>query len=111
MKIVVSNATEKTMQGIFDEIAYSMKFPNYYGHNYDAFLECVSDLSWSPSGVDNISYHIELHVSENKGSSITEDIEKLYTIKSWIEESIRDKIAAYGEARSVTVEIIQNGIP
>lgn len=27
----------------------AMRFPDYYGHNWDAFEECVRDLGWAPT--------------------------------------------------------------
>ena len=27
----------------------AMSFPDYYGHNWDAFDECITDLSWLPA--------------------------------------------------------------
>lgn len=29
--------------------AETMSFPNYFGRNWDAFEECINDLSWAPA--------------------------------------------------------------
>lgn len=35
-----------TLDDFFREISCSMRFPNYFGWNWDAFDECITDLDW-----------------------------------------------------------------
>ena len=35
-----------TLDGFFQEISSSMRFPNYFGWNWAAFDECITDLEW-----------------------------------------------------------------
>ncbi len=34
------------MSSLFDEWAAALQFPYYFGHNWDAFDECIADLGW-----------------------------------------------------------------
>ena len=36
----------RTVQGVFDEFAAAFQFPYYFGENWPAFGECLTDLSW-----------------------------------------------------------------
>jgi len=35
-----------TREAFFDESAAALQFPYYFGENWDAFHDCVTDLSW-----------------------------------------------------------------
>lgn len=37
-----------TAQGLFDEMAAALQFPAYFGENWNAFDECISDMDWLP---------------------------------------------------------------
>ena len=45
---VSSNVTSKRI--LFAAFATSLNFPVYFGENWDAFEECLRDLSWLPAG-------------------------------------------------------------
>jgi hypothetical protein len=38
-----------TEQGVFDEIGAALQFPYYFGENWDAMDECITDLEWLPA--------------------------------------------------------------
>jgi hypothetical protein len=42
----VRGARMETPLSLFDEWAAALQFPYYFGRNWDAFDECVTDLSW-----------------------------------------------------------------
>lgn len=35
--------------GMLSAIAKSMAFPEWFGHNWDALLDCLADLGWRPA--------------------------------------------------------------
>lgn len=39
----------RTVKTMFDEFGAAMQCPYYFGENWPAFDECISDLSWMPS--------------------------------------------------------------
>ncbi len=36
-------------ESIFEHFSQVMKFPDYFGHNWDAMDECLRELSWAPA--------------------------------------------------------------
>lgn len=45
----LDGARVRDKKTFLDKAARAMEFPAYFGHNWDAFEECVNDLSWAPA--------------------------------------------------------------
>lgn len=46
---VLRGTKATTVPGLFDEAAAALQFPAYFGENWDAFDDCVTDLGWLPA--------------------------------------------------------------
>ena len=45
----VRGLKSRTTENLFDEFAAALQFPYYFGENWNAFDECVTDLEWLPA--------------------------------------------------------------
>jgi RNAse (barnase) inhibitor barstar len=36
----------RTMKDVHERLSVGLRFPSYYGHNLDALVDCLSDMSW-----------------------------------------------------------------
>jgi len=46
---VLDGTAARTRAGFFQEMARVLHFPDYFGHNWDAVYDCLTDLSWLPA--------------------------------------------------------------
>jgi RNAse (barnase) inhibitor barstar len=42
----IDGAKSKTFQELHQSMAAAFEFPDYYGHNFDALWDCMTDLEW-----------------------------------------------------------------
>lgn len=46
---IVRGGKCRSVTGLFAELAATLEFPDYFGHNWDALEECLADLEWLPA--------------------------------------------------------------
>ncbi|PRX47237.1 barstar (barnase inhibitor) [Prauserella shujinwangii] len=47
---VLDGAQHRDRLGTLDAIAAALSFPDWFGRNLDALYDCLTDLSWLPTG-------------------------------------------------------------
>src|SRR5262249_51187363 len=45
---VIRGRKSRTVRAFFDEVSAALQFPYYFGENWAAFDECITDLDWLP---------------------------------------------------------------
>lgn len=46
---IIRGVRTQTVSTLLQEWAAALQFPYYFGHNWDAFEECINDLEWVPA--------------------------------------------------------------
>lgn len=69
----------KCDKDMFSVIEKAMRFPDYFGKNWDAFDECIGDLEWMPAN----GYFLILKGASKAFQNTPETLRKL--IVSWLE--------------------------
>jgi RNAse (barnase) inhibitor barstar len=46
---ILDGAEADTRAGFFTAIARELRFPDYFGHNWDAVYDCLTDFNWLPA--------------------------------------------------------------
>jgi len=54
----------RSKQKLFSIYAAALRFPKYFGRNWDAFEECLGDLSWLPAERPVVIVHYDLPFGE-----------------------------------------------
>jgi RNAse (barnase) inhibitor barstar len=89
--MVLSESVEnvKSDSEILNLLAKTMKFPDYFGQNWDALDECLSDMEWLPAK----GYALFLYDSEKLWQHATHTAGKLvsawlFAAENWSHEGI-----------------------
>jgi RNAse (barnase) inhibitor barstar len=66
----------KHKSDLLNALAASLKFPDYFGHNWDALDECLRDLSWLDDQKSIVLLHKHVPLSNDEQRRIYLDILK-----------------------------------
>lgn len=84
----------QTKGDLLEELYNKLKFPDYFGGNWDALDECIKDLTWLPGG-DVIISHKDVPLSSNKVELKTYLGILSDTVEKWNEKGIRKLIVLF----------------
>ena len=79
----------KDITAILEKVGKDLRLPDWYGANYDALSDCLSDLSWNtaPGYVLLISGADELHAHDEAAFDTLNDV-LTAVIENWQQEKI-----------------------
>lgn len=55
----------ESVEALLDALSVALRFPDYFGRNWNALDECITDLSWLPPG-DVLLVHKDLPLTEDR---------------------------------------------
>jgi RNAse (barnase) inhibitor barstar len=80
----------RTKDELLKSLAYSMEFPNYFGHNWDALEECLTDLEWLPAKGYILLFSHPKNFINNSSADFDTFIEIVTSVsKYWAAQQIR----------------------
>jgi len=94
----------RTKEALFDELAQRLRFPDYFGANWDALWECIRDLAWLPAG-PVVLKHRDLPLADDAvGSKTYLSILRDTVEKRWSEPHKRDLVVVFPSQTREQVE-------
>ena len=70
-----------SLSSLYDEFGAALQFPYYFGENWDAFSECITDLEWIPADV------YVLVITDSQSVLAEESDEQLAVLTKLLEEA------------------------
>lgn len=82
----------RTLDRLFDEFAAALQFPYYFGENWAAFRDCISDLDWLPfkPGVVVVVYGADEVLADAHPADMTTLVQTLATASEEFAEAVKE---------------------
>jgi RNAse (barnase) inhibitor barstar len=82
----------RTLEGFFDEFAAAFQFPYYFGENWAAFRDCVTDLDWLPfqPGVVVLVYDAEEVLADAHPAELPTLVRAFFAAADEFAEAVRE---------------------
>jgi len=74
-------------RGLLQSIAGALEFPEYFGVNWDALNDCLTDMSWRPAA----GYVVLLTGLQRAGESLSEDVVRLTEVLQGVVDFWRER--------------------
>jgi RNAse (barnase) inhibitor barstar len=85
---VIRGRKAATVADFFDEASAALQFPYYFGENWDAFRDCLSDLSWLEADAVVVFIADAAHLLEQASAA---EVQSFVTV-------VRDAVQRWSEA-------------
>ena len=88
----VRGRKSRTLEAFFDEFAAAFQFPYYFGENWAAFRDCISDLDWLPfkPGVVVLFYGADEVLADAHAAELTTLVQTLATAAEEFAEAVNE---------------------
>ena len=80
---------------LLDRFAAALRFPSWFGHNWDAMHDCLTDLSWLPASAYRVVLSHPALLRQNEPETLASALQVLAGAAAfWADEGIAGLIAA-----------------
>jgi RNAse (barnase) inhibitor barstar len=96
-----------TKAGLLNALDEALRFPDYFGDNWDALAECINDLSWLPDG-DVALVHEDVPLKDDRRSLATYLSILRGAVEEWAAKKERKLLVLFPPG---TEELVQGAAP
>ena len=99
----------RTLEALFDEFAAAFQFPYYFGENWAAFRDCITDLDWLPfrPGVVVVIYGAEQVLQDAHPAELGTLVTSLSSAAEEYGEAVAD--GEWGDRPPVPFHVVLQG--